>query len=198
MKRDAPATHRNRDPIAQVLTRFLPRDPGLVLEIASGSGQHGAYFAGLFPHLIWQPSDMDPDNLASIQAWRDDVGHPNLRPPVWLDVRQDWPISQARALFCANMIHIAPFDCTRALMDGAGRVLGPDGLLIVYGPFRVNGAHTAPSNQAFDQDLRARNPQWGVRDLEEVGGLAQAAGLDHLETVFMPANNLCVVWRRRP
>jgi len=195
-KQHAPATSRNRVPILGVLKRWLPAT-GLVLEIASGSGEHAAFFAGQFPKLQWQPSDASPQALASIAAWRAEAGLANLREPVRLDVREPWPVDRADALFSANMIHIAPWECALALLAGAGRVLSPGGVLILYGPFKVGGHHTAPSNQAFDADLRARNPAWAVRDLEAVGAAAQAAGLDHLDTMPMPANNLSVVWRRR-
>ncbi len=196
MKQHAPATARNRDPILAVLQRWLPAQ-GVVLEIAAGTGEHAAYFAGLFPGLSWQPTDMGEAALASIAAWRQEAGLANLLAPLALDVCQPWPVEHADAIFCANMIHIAPWRCAQGLMAGAGTVLRPGGVLILYGPFRVGGMHTAPSNDAFDADLRARNPDWGVRDLEAVGALAQAAGLDHLDTIPMPANNLSVVWRRR-
>ncbi|MBC7951677.1 MAG: DUF938 domain-containing protein [Rhodospirillaceae bacterium] len=194
MKQHAPATMRNREPILAVLRQWLPTR-GLVLEIASGTGEHAAYFAANLSGREWQSSDTDPAALASIAAWREQAGVPNLRPPLRLDVRQPWPVERADALFCANMIHIAPWDCTLGLMAGAGRVLAPGGVLVLYGPFMVGGV-TAPSNLAFDADLKARNPTWGVRHLEAVGEAAQAAGLDHVETIPMPANNLCVVWRR--
>lgn len=194
MKRHAAATLRNRDPILAVLRRWLP-ERGLVVEVAAGSGEHAAYFAPHFPGLDWQPTDADEAALTSIAAWRAECGAPNLHPPLRLDVRQPWPVERAEAIFCANMIHIAPWDCALALVAGAGRVLIPGGLLILYGPFRIGGAHTAPGNAAFDADLRRRDPAWGVRDLEAVVEAAQAAGLDHLDTVAMPANNLTVVWR---
>lgn len=197
MKRHAVATQRNREPILAVLRRWLPAT-GLVLEVAAGTGEHAAWFAPRFPALDWQPTDADAGALASIAAWRAEVDAANLRVPLRLDVRAEWPVARADAIFCANMIHIAPWDCALALMAGAGRVLSPGGVLVLYGPFRVGGRATAPSNEAFDADLRARDPAWGVRDLEAVGAAAQAAGLDHLETVPMPANNLSVVWRRRP
>lgn len=198
MKRDYPATSRNKGPILEVLKRLLPPE-GVVLEIASGSGQHVSWFASQMPGLIWQPSDGDPACLASIEAWRVDEGvQDHVRPPLHLDVTAlPWPVQEVDAVFCANMIHIAPWSAAQALARGAGHCLRPDGLLILYGPFKVNGRHTAPSNQEFDADLRRRNPDWGVRDLEDFGGLAQQAGLDHLETVPMPANNLCVIWRMR-
>lgn len=205
VKQHAPATARNREPILAVLARWLPAT-GTVLEIASGTGEHAAFFAprlagaGLAgAGLIWQPSDRDPSALASIAAWVAEAGAPNLRPPLRLDVReQPWPVEQAAAVFSANMIHISPWDCCLGLMAGAGRILPPGGVLILYGPFRLGGRHTAPSNAAFDADLKARDPAWGVRDLEAVGAAAEAAGLDHLATEPMPANNLSVVWRKRP
>lgn len=196
MKRHASATLRNRDPILAVLRRWLPAT-GAVLEIASGSGEHAAFMAPYFPTLTWQPSDAEPCALESIAAWREDIRAPNLLAPLRLDVRQDWPVARADAIFCANMVHIAPWDCAVALVEGAGRVLSPGGVLILYGPFRLAGRHTAASNEAFDLDLRARDPRWGVRDLEAIGKLAQSAGLDHLDSIAMPANNLSVVWRRR-
>lgn len=197
MRRHAAATLRNREPILAVLRRWLPPS-GTVLEVASGTGEHAAFFAPAFPWLAWQPTDADPAALESIAAWRGEAGAPNLLPPLPLDVREPWPMERAEAVFCANMIHIAPWDCAVALVAGSGRVLSPGGVLILYGPFRVGGGHTVPSNAAFDADLRGRDPAWGVRDLEAVGELAQAAGLDHLDTIPMPANNLGVVWRKRP
>lgn len=197
MKQHAPATARNRDPILTVLRQWLPPQ-GLVLEIASGTGEHAVFFAENLTGCDWQPSDAEPAALASIAAWRAQAGLVNLRPPLRLDVCDDlWPVERADAMVCANMIHIAPWDCALGLMAGAGRVLGTGGVLVLYGPFKQGGRHTALSNQAFDADLKARNPHWGVRDLEAVDVAAQAAGLGHMETVAMPANNLCVVWRRR-
>jgi SAM-dependent methyltransferase len=196
MKQHAPATARNRDPILEVLRRWLPPQ-GLVLEIAAGTGEHAVYFAGRLPALTWQPTDVSEAALASIAAWRREAGPANLLAPLRLDVCQPWPVGRADAIFCANMIHIAPWRCAQGLMAGAGTTLRPGGVLILYGPFRIGGEHTAPSNAAFDADLRARAPEWGVRDLEAVAALAQAAGLDHVDTIPMPANNLSVVWRRR-
>lgn len=197
MKQHAPATARNRDPILTVLRQWLPPQ-GLVLEIASGTGEHAVFFAENLTGCDWQPSDAEPAALASIAAWRAQAGLVNLRPPLRLDVCDDlWPVERADAMVCANMIHIAPWDCALGLMAGAGRVLGAGGVLVLYGPFKQGGRHTALSNQAFDADLKVRNPHWGVRDLEAVDAAAQAAGLGHMEAVAMPANNLCVVWRRR-
>ncbi len=199
MKRDYPATSRNKGPILEVLKEHLP-PKGVVLEIASGSGQHVCWFAHHLPDLIWQPSDGDPECLPSIEAWRQDSGlQDRIRPPVHLDVTAlPWPTQELDAVFCSNMIHIAPWEAAQALAQGAGAVLRPGGLLVLYGPFKRNGAHTAPSNQEFDADLRRRNPQWGIRDLADFDALAGQAGLDHHETIPMPANNLCVVWRKCP
>ena len=195
-RRTAPAAERNRDPILTVLRRVLP-EAGLVLEIASGTGQHVVYFARALRRLAWQPSDPDPAMRASIAAWAADAGLPNVRPPLDLDVRSDeWPIDRADAVLCINMIHIAPWDATLRLMAGSSHLLRPQGVLVLYGPFRRSGRHTAPSNETFDAQLRGTNPAWGVRDLESVADVADRNGL-MLEEVFeMPANNLSVVFRR--
>lgn len=194
--RHAPATARNREPILAVLRRVLPAR-GLVLEIASGTGEHAAFFAASLPGIEWQPSDADPAALDSIAAHRDAAGLANLRTPLVLDVTQaSWPVDRADAIVCINMIHISPWRVTEALLDGAARVLGAGGVLYLYGPYRVGGRHTAPSNAAFDADLRARNPAWGVRDVEAVAAEAAARGIDLVETVAMPAQNLSVVLRR--
>lgn len=198
MKRHYPATGRNRGPILDVLRQYLPPE-GVVLEIASGSGEHACWFASQLPGIRWYPSDGDPECLGSIEAWRQDEGLADrIAPPLLLDVSaQPWPIDTADVVFCANMIHISPWQATQGLMIGAGRVLPAGGILAVYGPFKIDGKHTAPSNATFDADLRARDPRWGVRDLEAVEVLAQAAGLEHQATITMPANNLSVVWRKR-
>ncbi len=195
MKRHAPATARNRDPIASVLRKVLPAR-GLVLEVASGTGEHAAYFAGLFPALDWQPSDPDPDALTSIEAWIADVDLPNLRGPVELDAAGTWPIDRADAVLCINMVHISPWVATLGLLAGAGRVLPAGAPLILYGPYRRRGLPTAPSNEAFDESLKARNPDWGLREVEEVVVAAGAQGLALDRVVEMPANNLSVVFRR--
>ncbi len=180
-----------------MLKRVLP-DHGLVLEIGAGTGQHAAHFAPRFPGLEWQPTDPDPAMRDSIAAWVEDTGAPNLRPPMDLDVTgAAWPVTSAVAVFSANMIHIAPWDCCLGLLAGAGKVLTLGGLLVLYGPFKRDGKHTAPSNESFDQSLRARDPAWGVRDLDAVADAAAAQGLDLAETVEMPANNLIAVFRRR-
>ncbi|HVO17518.1 MAG TPA: DUF938 domain-containing protein [Alphaproteobacteria bacterium] len=196
-RRHAPATARNREPILAVLRRVLPQ-AGVVLEIASGTGEHTAYFAPHCPGLTWQPSDADLDNLAGIAAWAAASGAADIRPPLVLDVgAADWGIASAAAILCINMIHVAPWAATEALMAGAARVLGAGAPLYLYGPYKRGGRHTAPSNAAFDADLRRRNPAWGVRDLDDVVRLAAAHGFDLAEVVEMPANNLSVVFRRR-
>jgi SAM-dependent methyltransferase len=196
-QRHAPATLRNREPLLAVLARLFGR-PGLVLEIASGTGEHAAFFAGQLPHLVWQPTDYDTENLPSIAAWTDEAASTNVRPPLRLDASaEDWPVKQADYLLCVNMIHIAPREAMLGLVAGAARVLGEGAAFVLYGPYRENGAHTAPSNASFDESLRARDPRWGVRDLEELLSLADEAGFAHEETVRMPANNLTVVLRRR-
>jgi SAM-dependent methyltransferase len=191
----AAATERNRDPILDVLRRVLP-PTGLVLEIASGTGQHVAYFAGALPALRWQPSDASAAHLNSIRAWSAAAGADNIAPPLLLDVeRPPWPVTQADAILNINMIHIAPWSATAALFEGAARVLAPSGVLFLYGPFKRDGAHTAESNQRFDERLRAEDPRWGVRDLGDVEQLASAAGFHLTEVVPMPANNLSLVFR---
>jgi SAM-dependent methyltransferase len=194
MKRSAPATERNREPIAAVLRQVLP-ERGTLLEIASGTGEHGVYFSGLFPDLVWQPSDPDPEALASIRAWREEAVPANLLEPVRLDASaDDWPIAAADAMLCVNMVHISAWAATEGLMRGAGRVLAPGGPLVLYGPYRRAGVPTAPSNEAFDRSLKARNPEWGLRELEAVEAEAARQGL-RMEVVEMPANNLTVVFR---
>ena len=196
MKKHAPATERNRDPILDVMRREFPAR-GLVLEIASGTGQHAMHFARALPELTWQPTDLDADNRASIEAWRVE-GPKNVRPALALDATSDaWPVERADVVVCINMIHIAPWAACVGLMRGAARVLAPGGLLFMYGPYRRGGEHTAPSNASFDAGLHERDPAWGVRNLEDVIDEARAAGLEHAETVPMPANNLSVLYRRR-
>jgi SAM-dependent methyltransferase len=191
------AVARNRDPILAMLRRYLP-DQGTVLEIAAGTGEHAAYFAPQFPHLAWQPTDMDPDALASIEAHRASANAPNLRAPIELDVTAPrWPVERADAVLSINMIHISPWAAAEGLMAGAARLLPAGGVLYLYGPFKESGAHTAPSNAAFDASLRARDPEWGVRDTGDVRTLADSHGFDFIERVAMPANNLSLVFRRR-
>lgn len=193
MKREAPAAHRNREPIREVLARVLPAG-GTVLEIAAGSGEHAVHFARAFPSLTWQPSDPDPSARSSISAWRDEGRLPNLAAPLELDVMVPWPIDRADAVVCINMIHISPWEASIALFEGAARILAPGALLFTYGPYRIDGA-TAPSNEAFDQSLRSRDPRWGVREVQDLK--IAATGFELTETVAMPANNHSLIWRRR-
>lgn len=195
-RRSAPHVARNADPIAEVLRSILP-ERGLVLEIASGSGEHVLHFARTVPDLVWQPSDPDPAALRSIHAWRAEAGLPNLLPPLSLDARAaQWPVDRADAILAINMVHISPWTATRGLIRGAARLLGQGAPFYLYGAYLQADVETAPSNRAFDESLRARNPEWGVRDLEAVVAEADANGLA-LETVVpMPANNLSVVFRR--
>ncbi|HET9640104.1 MAG TPA: DUF938 domain-containing protein [Allosphingosinicella sp.] len=196
MKRYAPAAARNRDPIASVLCEALPEN-GTILEVASGTGEHSAWFAALFPALRWQPSDPDPEALASIRAWREEAGLDNLLEPVLLDASAEpWPVDSADAILCVNMVHISPWAATLGLMRGAGRLLPPGGPLILYGPYRRAGVPTAPSNEAFDRSLKSRDPSWGLRDLEQVSAQAAANGLAFERVHEMPANNITAVFRR--
>jgi SAM-dependent methyltransferase len=195
--RTAPAAARNRQPILRVLRDHLPQ-PGLVLEIASGTGEHAVWFSRALPALTWQPTDRDPEALKSIAAWRDTTGLTNLLAPLPLDASAEtWPVARADAVVAINMVHIAPWTATQGLIAGAARVLGPGGLLFLYGPFSEAGVHTTASNAAFDADLRARNPSWGVRDLDEITALAIQVGFKAPDRIPMPANNLSVVFRRR-
>ena len=190
-----PATARNRGPISEVLATLFARPCHRVLEVASGSGEHAVAFAADFPHLQWFPTDADPAHLESIDAWREYTGLTNVAPARRLDLLQDaWPELQVDAVFCANLIHIAPWEVTEALLRGAATVLGAGGQLVLYGPYRRKGVQTAPSNEAFDASLRARDPRWGVRDLETV--VATANGFRLAQVVEMPANNLMVVLGR--
>jgi SAM-dependent methyltransferase len=194
----APAAARNRDPIWSVLQPSLPAT-GRVLEVASGSGEHAVHFAQrAAPGLVFQPSDPDPQARASIDAWAAATRLPNIRPALALDATAEtWPIAQADAVLCFNMIHIAPWEACIGLVRGAARVLSAGGPLFLYGPFKREGRHTAPSNAAFDRDfLKARNPAWGVRDLEAVAALAAGQGFGAPAIVEMPANNLSVSFRR--
>lgn len=192
----SPSVVRNRDPILEILRRVLPRT-GMVLEIASGTGEHAVHFAAALPHLTWQPTDQDGQALNSIATHHAISKLPNLLAPLRLDASaRDWPVEQAAAVVAINMVHITPWRATQGLMAGAERVLPLGGVLYLYGAYKENGSHTATSNEAFDQDLRRRNPEWGIRDLEEVVELARNHGLELVERVTMPANNLSVVFRR--
>ena len=198
MKRYAAAADRNKGPLLEVLRRVLP-DRGRVLEIASGTGQHAVHFARALPGLSWQPTDVDPEALASIAAHREEAALPNRLAPQRLDVtRRPWPVARAEAVVCINLLHIAPGAVTEALFAGARAVLPPGAPLLTYGPYRRDGRHTAPSNARFDAALRARNPEWGVRDLEAVVEVARDAGFDWEEAIPMPANNFTLLFRRSP
>ncbi|MGD9837676.1 MAG: DUF938 domain-containing protein [Afipia sp.] len=191
-----PATARNRDAILDVLRGVLPAS-GSVLEIASGSGEHVVHFARAFPDLTFQPSDPEDAALQSIAAWTKDSGLKNIRPPVMLDAASAlWPVNAADAILCINMIHIAPWRASEGLFHGAARLLPPGAPLYLYGPYRRADVVTAPSNEAFDESLRSRNPEWGLRDLEAVAALAQNNGFSGPAITEMPANNLSVVFRR--
>lgn len=196
MKREAPAAARNRQPILDVLQPHLP-EKGLVLEIASGTGEHVVHYAAARPGLTFQPSDPDAGARASIDDWVRTLGLGNVRPALEIDVTQaTWPVERADAVLCCNMIHIAPWEAAVGLVTGAARLLPPGGLLFTYGPYRRGGRHTAPSNEAFDADLKRRNPAWGVRDLEAVTELAHGQDFAGPEIVEMPANNLSLLFKR--
>lgn len=191
-----PAPERNKQPIFEVLSRVLPAR-GTLLEIASGTGQHAVYFAARLPDLVYQPSDLEPANLRSIEAWVAESALPNLRAPLRLDVLEaPWPLGEVDAIYNANLIHIAPWECAVALFEGASRHLSTQGVLVLYGPYRIGGAHTAPSNERFDEDLRQRDPRFGVRDLEAVVKLGEHHGFSLAERVEMPANNQTLIFRR--
>ena len=194
-RRSAPAALRNREPIAEVLADWLP-ESGTVLEVASGTGEHAAWFAGRFPKLDWQPSDMHPDALASIKAWRAASGARNIKPPIVVDASADsWPIEQADAVLNINMAHISPWAASLGLIAGAARILPEGGSLILYGPWLKEDVETVPSNLAFDADLKARDPQWGLRRVEDFEAAADAHGFQLAEWRRMPANNLMLLFR---
>ncbi|APA87498.1 DUF938 domain-containing protein [Paraburkholderia sprentiae WSM5005] len=196
-RQHSPSAERNREPILAVLRDALPAG-GHVLEIASGTGEHAIWFAGALPGLDWQPSDADAAARASIAAWTAHTGLANVRAPLALDVHQaDWGVDALDAVVCINMIHISPWSAAQALFDGAGRRLVDGGVLFLYGPYRRGGAQTAPSNEAFDQWLKSRDPEWGVRDMEAVVALGDAAGLTCERVVAMPANNFSLVFIKR-
>jgi SAM-dependent methyltransferase len=192
-----PSAERNKGPILAVLKRVLPQT-GLVLEIGSGTGQHAVHFASALPTLTWQPSDPDAELRDSVRSWLAREKLANVRAPVELDVRRlPWPLARADAVLSINMIHVAPWAATGALVSGASEVLPEGGVLFLYGPYRRFGRHTASSNEAFDAALRASDPEWSLRDLEAVVEVAGAAELDLAEVVAMPANNFSVVFRKR-
>ena len=196
-RRFAPATARNRDPILEVLGPLLP-EAGLVLEVASGTGEHVVHFAQARPDLVWQPSDPSPEARESIAAWAEAEGLPNVRAPLALDAAaEDWPVDDFDAAVCINMLHISPWEATQGLMRGVGKRLVCGGLLYIYGPFRRADAPTAPSNEAFDAELKSRDARWGLRMLEDVQAEAESHGLGFEAFVEMPANNLSLIFRKR-
>ncbi|HEY9697731.1 MAG TPA: DUF938 domain-containing protein [Trichocoleus sp.] len=212
-RQSAPATQRNREPILAILQQVLPPH-GTVLEISSGTGEHAVFFAPRLAPRLWIPSDPNPIARSSIAAWSDHCPADNLYPPIALDVREPvWTIEQAErpqnlqeldlqqnpitAIVNINMIHISPWSACLGLMAGAERILSVDGILYLYGPFKQNGQHNAPSNAAFDESLQAQNPEWGVRNLEDVVAIARSHGLSRFRTYPMPANNLSVVFQRQ-
>jgi hypothetical protein len=194
MKQNAPAAVRNREPIREVLARHLP-PTGRVLTIAEGTGEHVVHFARSFPALTWLPTDRDDDALASITAWRADAALDNILPAAKLDVTaESWPVEHADAITCINMVHIAPWEAAIGLFAGAARCLARDALLYLYGPFRFDGDFTAPSNEAFDASLRARDARWGIRDVRDLERAAAHFALRDI--IAMPANNHSLVFRR--
>lgn len=197
-KRSAPATERNREPIAGVLARELPPQ-GRVLEIASGTGEHAVFFAERFPALHWQPTDPSDEALASIAAYRAEYAGGNLAAPLLLDAATpaDWPVKIADAILCINMVHISPWSATEGLFAGAAQILGSEGgLLILYGPYLEAGVETAPSNLEFDASLKARDPRWGLRDAAAVDAVAADHGFARTARYGLPANNIMLVYRR--
>jgi hypothetical protein len=195
-RRSAPAALRNREAIAEVLHEWLPA-AGLVLEIASGTGEHAVYFAERFPALNWQPSDVHPSAIESIAAWREAAGLPNVEAPLDLDAAAPaWPIESAAAVLSINMVHISPWASALGLLDGARRILSPGSPLVLYGPWLKDDIPTAPSNLQFDAELRLRDERWGLRRVEEFAEAAAARGLTFIETRAMPANNLMLLLRR--
>lgn len=190
-----PAPERNKAPILQVLTGLFTR--GLVLEIAAGTGQHAVHFAAGLPGVTWQPSEKDPELLDVLSARVTQARLPNLKQPLALDAASAaWPISAADGVFCANLLHISPWTVTEGLFSGAQRVLGVGALLVTYGPYRKSGVHTSVSNADFDASLRAQDPTWGVRDIDDLTVCAKGRGFDLVDTLRMPANNFTLVWRR--
>ena len=197
MKRHASATARNSEPIAEVLAQELP-ESGLVLEIASGSGEHAVFMAHRFPQIDWQPSDPDGEALASIGEWAREADLTNLRQPVELDTHAaDWPLDAANAVVCINMVHISPWAATEALFAGSARLLAPGSPLILYGPYFEDEVEPASSNVAFDRSLRERNAEWGIRNVSQLEALADRSGFEKTARYEMPANNLTLVFRRR-
>jgi len=195
--RHAPATARNREPIAEVLRNRIPAG-ALVLEVASGSGEHAVFLARQLDSVTWQPTDLDPEARASVDAWREAEAATNVRPAIALDAAAEaWPVERADAVVCINMVHISPWSATLGLLRGAGRILPAGGVLYLYGPYRIDDRPTAPSNESFDASLQARNPEWGLRRLADVETAAAEHGLVLEEVIDMPANNISVVFRKK-
>jgi SAM-dependent methyltransferase len=195
MKRFSPASERNKDPILDVLRDVVPAT-GRVLELSAGSGQHTVHFAAAFPGIVWQPSDVDEGALASVAAHREEAGLGNVLAPIRLDVTaDDWGVGPVDVVLCINMIHISPWACSEGLFAGAARVLKPGGALVTYGPYNVDGAFTSDGNARFDTSLRSRDARWGIRDLADLLGLAEAVGFAREAVVDMPANNKTVIYR---
>lgn len=201
-KHHAPAADRNKESILNVIRecfidpQFL-EEPQLALTIAEGSGQHVVHFAKELRHVQFQPTDVDPEMMASISAYIEEAKCKNIRPPMVLDASLDvWPIEQADVIFCINMIHITPWSTTEGLFRGAARILPEDGIFVTYGPYRFSGKYTAKSNEEFDASLRARNPEWGVRDLDDLQELAESVGFFLEMAVPLPANNHCLIFHK--
>ena len=195
VKRYAPATERNRDVIAETLVNVLPAQ-GLVLEIASGTGEHAVHFAQLFPGITWQPSDPDPIAIASINAWRGDCAVLNVRSAMLLDASADWPIAHADAVVCINMAHISPWAATVGLLRNAARILPQSAPLFIYGPFRQHDVPLAEGNATFDAALRQQNVEWGLRYVEDITKEARDVGLTLDQIIPMPSNNLSLIFCR--
>lgn len=196
VKKYAPATLRNRDSILNVLEHTLPKN-GLVLEIASGSGEHAAYFAPRLQGLTWQPSAPNPESRDSIRCWAGETQNHNLLTPLDLNVLVNpWPVQYADAIVCINLLHISPWAVTKGLIAGAARTLRVGGILFIYGPFKIDGKHTSMSNQVFHESLIVRDAQWGIRDLSKVIFEAKTQGLKHTERIQMPANNQSIIFER--
>jgi hypothetical protein len=195
-RRYAPSSARNRDALLQVLKLILPQT-GTILEIASGTGEHACYFAPAFGAAIWQPTDADESAIASINAHREADSPANLAPPLRLNVMESkWKVNAADAVLCVNMVHITPWVCCKNLLRGCAHVLSPGAPLVLYGPFKQDGAHTAPSNAKFDQTLRGQNAEWGIRDMAEIAEAGKARGLTIEDPIAMPSNNFCLIFRQ--
>lgn len=203
-KRESASAYRNEEPIRAQLTRLLAGAQGHLLEVAAGTGQHAAAFSAALPQLVWWPTDLTADNLASIEAWRSDAQSTNLQPAQILDVTSEgWmtgtalpPLPESiHAILCCNMVHISPWAATEGLFAGAAQRLAENGLVFLYGPYRRNGQHTSDGNMHFDASLRAQDASWGIRDLEDMDALGRSHGLMLDEVIEMPANNLSLIFR---